>query len=138
MSSIPDSRRWTFFDDLRLEAAVPVARHGDLDRADIGQYRLRPGAVARVPAVFAGRIVFLIAEMVSDLAVQGGLDHPLGQLLQQASFTGQLQARCAGLLDQPAHQLGIHALRRDRRILLLDHRSSIHGGLTRHGHQMSP
>jgi hypothetical protein len=51
--------------------------------------------------------VFLIAEVISDLTVHRGLDHPLGQLLQQAAFAGQLQARCADLLDQ----LGVHPLR---------------------------
>jgi hypothetical protein len=33
-------------DDLRLERAVPIPRHLDLDRADLGQHRLAAAAVA--------------------------------------------------------------------------------------------
>jgi hypothetical protein len=36
------------------------------------------------------RIVLVIAEVVGDLALQGGLQQPLGQLLEQPALAGQL------------------------------------------------
>src|SRR6195952_3890620 len=36
-------------DDHRLEARVPVTRHLDLHRPDLGEHRLGPGAVTRGP-----------------------------------------------------------------------------------------
>jgi hypothetical protein len=88
-------------DDLRFEGAFAVAGHDDLHRTDVGEYGLASFAVAGVAAVLADRIVLVIAELVGDLALQGGLQQPLGQLLQQPALTGQLQT--LGL--RPAHQL---------------------------------
>jgi hypothetical protein len=45
-------------------------------------------AVARLGAL-AGRVMLLIAQMLSDLLIQRGLDHGLGQLLQQPVRAGQ-------------------------------------------------
>lgn len=73
-------------DDLRLEGSVAVTRHGYLHRADVGEHGLRAGAVARVAAVPPCRIVLVIAEMVGDLALQGGLQQPLRQLLEQSAL----------------------------------------------------
>ena len=61
--------------------------------------------VAGVAAVAAGRVVLVVAEMVGDLALQRGLEHPLGQLLQQPALAGQLQPARAGPLGQPRDQL---------------------------------
>ncbi len=36
--------------------------------------------------------MLVIAEVVGDLALKGGLQQPLGQLLQQPTLAGQLQA----------------------------------------------
>jgi hypothetical protein len=63
--------------DVRLEAALHVPGHLDLDRPDIGQHGLRPGAVAAVAAVLPRRIVLVVPEVIGDLALQGGLQHPL-------------------------------------------------------------
>src|SRR5689334_14071216 len=114
MSSTPAQPPLPLAHDLRIETALTVPRHSNLDRPDIGEHRLGPTAVAGVPAILPGRVVLLIAEVVGNLPVQRGLEHPLRQLLQQTTFAGQLQTRCAGLLDQPADQLAIHALRRHR------------------------
>jgi hypothetical protein len=38
--------------------------------------------------------------MVGDLALQGGLQNRLGQLLQQPALAGQLQPLATGLLDE--------------------------------------
>jgi hypothetical protein len=35
-------------DDLRLEGAVHIARHVDLNRADLGEHRLGPRAISGV------------------------------------------------------------------------------------------
>ena len=70
-------------DDLRFERSVPIPRHIDLHRADVGDHRLRPRAIARVPAIAPSRIVLVVPEVVCDLAFQGRLQDPLGQLLQQ-------------------------------------------------------
>lgn len=92
-------------DDLRLEAAAAVAGHVDLDRPDVGQHSLGAASVAGVPATRAGRVVLLISEVVGDLALQGGFQHALGQLLQQSALAGQLQAPLAGPIDQLPDQL---------------------------------
>ncbi|WP_245660189.1 hypothetical protein, partial [Nocardia gamkensis] len=67
--------------------------------------------------------------MVGDLTIEGGFDDHLGQLRQQPTLTGQLQAVAPGLSHQLTHQFGIH--RWCCRILTLRHRSSI-GHISRH------
>src|SRR6266545_4328644 len=52
--------------DPRGEAAVAVPRHVDLDGADVGEHRLGPLAVTAVPAVLAGRVVPVVAEVVGS------------------------------------------------------------------------
>jgi hypothetical protein len=51
----------------RLERPVAIARHLDLDVADLGRDRLRIGAVAAVPRTAASRVVGFVAQMVSQL-----------------------------------------------------------------------
>ncbi|MDX2647047.1 ATP-binding cassette domain-containing protein [Streptomyces sp. PA03-1a] len=46
--------------------------------------------------------------MISELTLQGGLQRPLGQQLQQASGTGDLEALRSSPLNQPADQLVIN------------------------------
>jgi hypothetical protein len=92
-------------DDLRLEVAGHITRDADLDRADVGQHGLGPAAVAAVAAVLPGRVVLLIAEVVGDLALQRGLQNPLGQLLQQPALTGQLEPLAASSVHQHRDQL---------------------------------
>lgn len=104
-------------DDLRLEGPGHVPGHPDLDRADIGQHCLGAGAVAAVSVVLSGRIVLLVADVIGDLAFQGGLQYPLGQLLQQPVLTGQLQALAAGPVNQHRDQLLVRRGLTDR----LDH-----------------
>ncbi len=104
-------------DDLRFEGAVAVAGHGYLHRADVGQHG-GASAVAGVAAVLARRIVLVIAEVVGDLAFQGGLQEPLGQLLQQPALAGQLQALGLGPAHQLVDQLVVHGLRRYNRCRL--------------------
>ncbi len=99
-------------DQLRLKAAVAVAGHLDLHRADLGQHRLGPGAVAGVPTPVSGRIVLLVAEVAGDLAFQSGLQHPLRELLQQPALPSQLQTAGLGPVDQLTDQLVVQQVRR--------------------------
>ncbi|GAA1143775.1 hypothetical protein GCM10009577_79670 [Streptomyces javensis] len=113
-------------DNLRLEGAVAVAGHGYLHRSDIGQDCLGAFAVAGVAAVLARRVVLVIAEVVGDFTLQGGLQQPLGQLLQQPALTSQLQTPGLGPAHQLVDQLVVHGLRRH----------SLHG-LDRAGHVLT-
>ena len=104
--------------DLRLEARVGVARHVDLDWADLGQHRLRPHSVAGVAGVSAHWVVLVIAQMLRHLLLERGLEHLFRQPGQQPVRTDQVDALGAGLL----HQLLSHALLiqyRLHRLLLL-------------------
>jgi hypothetical protein len=94
-----------FSDDFRLEAGIPVSRHRELHRPGIGEHRLGPVAIAGIPAIAAFRIVLGIAQVVVQLALQGALDHHLGQLAQQPALAGQLQPAGAGPLGELAQHL---------------------------------
>ncbi len=96
-------------DDPGLEAGIAVAWHVDLDRADIGEHGLGPGAVTRVTGPAAGRIVLVIAEVIGHLALERGLQQPLGQLLQHPALTGQLQPAGLGAAQQLRDELLIQA-----------------------------
>jgi len=63
--------------------------------------------------------VLVIAEVVSDLALECGLQQPLGQLLQHPAFTGQLQPAGLRAAQQLRDELLIQAVQtgRGRRIL---------------------
>ncbi|GAA2955114.1 hypothetical protein GCM10020227_22760 [Streptomyces flavovirens] len=114
ISSTPDRRLLPLLDDLRFEGALAVTGHGYLYRADIGQHGLATGSVAAVAAVLPRRVVLVIAEVVGDLALQGGLQEPLGQLLEQPTLAGQLQALGLSAADQLVDELVVHLLRRLR------------------------
>ena len=57
----PDQPALALADQLRLEAAGPVPRHVDLHRADVGEHRLGPVAVAAV--VRADPLMRLVAQL---------------------------------------------------------------------------
>lgn len=82
--------------ELGLEGARYITWHPHLDRADVGHHGLGAAAIAAVAAVLTGRAVPVIAEVIGDLAYQGRLQHPLGQLLQQTALTSQLQPFTTG------------------------------------------
>jgi hypothetical protein len=116
---------------LRLEGAGHITRHPHLDRADVGHHGLGTAAVTTVAAVLADRVVLVVAEVIGDLTFQGRLQHPLGQLLQQPSLTGQLQTLASGPIYQHRDQLLI----RNRAVGLngrFVHGQRLHSGL---GHQ---
>jgi hypothetical protein len=86
--------------DHRLKGAVPVPRHLDINLTGIGQHRLGPFPVAGVAAVPADRVVFVIAQVLGHLLLQGGLDHRLVQRLQQPARPGQGNPVGAGPANQ--------------------------------------
>ncbi len=92
-------------DDLRFEGSVAVPGHVDLHRADLGQHRLGPGAVAGVPAIAARRLVRLIAQLLGELRLQSCLQHRLGQPRQQPARPDQVHALGLGPLHQPTGDL---------------------------------
>lgn len=72
--------------------------------------------------------MLLVADVVGDLAFQGGLQHPFGQLLQQPALAGRLQALIAGPVNQHRNELLVR--HRTRRFLnLLLGLLVLHGGL---------
>jgi hypothetical protein len=116
MSSTPVSRRclWRRF---RLEAGIPVPRHDDVHRPGLGEHGLRTAAVTGIPAITAGRVILLVAEVIVQLALERALNDHLGQLAQQPALAGQLQPAGAGSLGQLAQQLLIS--RRELRAVLV-------------------
>ena len=68
-------------DQLRLETASPVPRDTELHRTDVGEHGL--GAVAVAVVVRADPLMRLVAQVLGHLLVQSGLDHGLGQRLEQ-------------------------------------------------------
>jgi hypothetical protein len=115
----------------RFERPRPVPGHVDLHWPDLGRHRLRPVPVAVVlPSAF-GPLTPLMAQMIGELALQGRLQHPAGQLGQQTTLTGQLRATGLGPGHQLPNQLLTHGIQRASR--------GLHGlGVTRHvSHQLS-
>jgi hypothetical protein len=69
--------------------------------------------------ISAGRVVLVVAEMLTDLGLQRGLQHPLGQLVQQSVRADQLDPLLLRLRQQTLGELLlIHRCRRLRRHLL--------------------
>ena len=93
-------------DDLRLEAGPPGRGARSISTGPISVSTVLDRVPLReLPPSVPGRVVLLVAEVVGDLALQGGLQHPLGQLLQQPALAGQLQPTRTGPVDQLPHQL---------------------------------
>jgi hypothetical protein len=94
-----------FGDDFRLEAGIAVAGHRQFHRPGLGKHRLGPVPIAGIASITASRVVLLITEVVIELALQGALDHHLGQLAQQPALAGELQPARPGPLGKLAQQL---------------------------------
>src|SRR6187200_3262343 len=63
-----------FRHDLRLERAIPVARHVDRDRSIRSGNRLASTAITGVARTDAGGVIAGIAELVGHLGLQGALN----------------------------------------------------------------
>jgi hypothetical protein len=99
-------------DQLRLERAVSVAGHRNLDRPHLGEHRLAARAIAGVLSVAAGRIMLSVAEVIIELALQRGLQHGLGQSRQQPAFSSQLKTLGTRPIGQLLDQLLIDRIQR--------------------------
>jgi len=66
-----------FGDQLRLKAATPVARHGNLDRTFLGQKRLLTHSVTTVAAAAAGGVALFIAQMMGQFGAERTFDQGL-------------------------------------------------------------
>jgi len=95
----------TFADDLRIERRLAISRDIDLDRSDLGHHRLRPLAVPRVRRPAASGLVAGVAQVLVHLALERRLQHPLRQITQQTTGTGQRDPLHLGLLHQPQGEL---------------------------------
>ena len=111
----------------RLEGPRTVTGHPQIDLADLGGHPLggRPIARVRGPAAFRG--VTLIAQMLSHLDLETGLEHLAHQPRQQAAVAGQLHALGACLGHQPLgpvlHRCLVGSLaRRHSRHVMISHR----------------
>ena len=104
----PGQPSLAFLDQLRLKAAVAVARGADLDGPQIGAHRLGGRTVADIRA--ARDTARRVTEVSGQLGLQRRLDHAAGQLRQQPARPGDLLALKAlqgvlqGLLGQQAGQ----------------------------------
>ena len=77
-------------DELRLEAAMAVAWHFDGQFAELALEGLLALAVAGVASGVGHRLVAFMAQVLSQLGVQGSLDQQLGQLLEQAVLADEV------------------------------------------------
>src|SRR5712692_7098104 len=77
-------------DNLRLEAAVAVARYRELDRAVVAEHRFARMAVAAVSAASAGRVALLVPQMLAQLGTQCALQQFLLELFEEPLFTEQI------------------------------------------------
>jgi hypothetical protein len=85
-------------DQLGIEAAVAIARNGDLDLAGGVDHPLVGLAVAAVAAAVTVPGVLLVAEMIGQLGVQGCLDQALLQLPEKTAVLEQILG--GGVLGQ--------------------------------------
>lgn len=92
-------------DDHRIEGAVGVAGHFDLDRADLGEHRLGPSPIAGIARPAPNGVVFVIAQVLGHLRIQRGFEHVLGQLVEQAVRADQLDALFLRLRQQLLSEL---------------------------------
>ena len=83
----------------RVEAAVPISRHLDLDRTHrIGQHGLRAHPITRIAAVTAIDRMLLIPQMRGHLLIQSGFQNSLGEQLQQTIRASQSKTTILGRL----------------------------------------
>jgi hypothetical protein len=66
------------------------------------------------PPVAPGRVVAAVAQVVGELALERGLDQPLGQLREQPALAGQLQPAGTGTPGQLGDQLFVDSVQTRR------------------------
>jgi hypothetical protein len=88
-------------DDLGLESPVPVTGHVGLDRGHLGHHRLRSLPVPRIRRRSASGVQLRVAEVLIELALERGLQHPLGLANEQTAGPSQRDPLGLGLVHQP-------------------------------------
>src|SRR5688500_12609335 len=105
-------------DQLWLKRSRTVARHGDAQRALVGQHRLAAAAVAVVATFALG-----VRQVQAQLGAQGPLDHGLLELLEHSLHTGRIHRAWDKLFEEILRD--INGRRGDRRLLLAWHTCSL-------------
>ena len=83
----------------RLEGAVAIARHPQIDRAVRGQHRLVRMPVAVVGRAAAGRVALLVAQLLGQFGAERALQKRFLQLLETGSIESMFRATCERPLD---------------------------------------
>jgi hypothetical protein len=96
-------------DRQRLERAVTVTWHVELNRADLGNHRLRTCPVATVATVSALCCVLRVADMVLHLDFEAGLEELLRQIGKQPTRAHQAPPVGPGLVDELALRVTVAA-----------------------------
>jgi len=91
-------------DQLRLEAAVAIARDLEWQLAELALERLAAASVAGVAGCVGDRLVLVVTEVLGHLCIQCPLHQQLGQLLEQAVLANQV-FRLLVVGQQAAEQL---------------------------------
>ena len=109
----------TLADRQRLERAITITRHIELDRADLGDHRLRPRPIARVAVVAALDGVLRIADVFLHLDFETRLEHLLREIRKQPARPDQAPPVSLGLLhellrERPIRPLRVRLVRRCR------------------------
>jgi hypothetical protein len=86
-----------FGDDLRLKAAIAVARHRDLDRSVIADHGLARIPVAAVAAAAAGRVALLVSQMLAQFGAERPFQQALLKFLEQTLLAEQILRRAVAL-----------------------------------------
>src|SRR5947209_9030674 len=84
-------------DNLRLKAAVAVARNRDLDHPVLAHHRLARIAVAAVAAAAPVRGAFLVSQVLAQLGAECAFQKALLQLLEQSFLPEQVLRRAIAL-----------------------------------------
>jgi hypothetical protein len=131
--------RLALFDQLRLEAGVAVAWRVHRDGPELGPDGLAGRPVAMVASPARRCLPRRIAQMVGQLALQRGVDHPPRELGEQAARAGDLrrvkpfERVLQRLCGQQASQAVLHPLRQLIRLHLgLPEAATLRGGLLGH------
>src|SRR3954469_13318408 len=107
LSSKPWKAALALAHDLRLEAAVAIARGLDRHPPVLGHQRLRRRAIARVVGAARWLVTGLIAQVVGQLGTQRPFHEPTGEIGQQSAGPDDLLLRAGAgkqLVDQPIRE----------------------------------
>jgi hypothetical protein len=91
--------RLAFFDELRLERALPITRDVDFNVPLLSLHGLLAPTIAQVPVGVALASMFGVAQVRVQFGFQAAFDHCLGQFFEQAAFSQDVLG-CLVLFEQ--------------------------------------